>query len=111
MIIPLTLLVVFVILAVLLRALLAPLLLVLSVILSFAAALGAGVFVSDVVFGFPGVDPSLPLIFLTEIGFIVAFGVLLDTFVVRSVIVPALVMDVGRRVWWPSRLARQRIAR
>jgi RND superfamily putative drug exporter len=170
-IIPVTLVVVFLILAVLLRALVAPLLLVLSVILSFAAALGMGVFVSDVVFGFPGVDPSLPLlsfvflvalgidyniflmarvreeahrhgtregtlrglavtgavitgagivlagtfgalavlplIFLTEIGFIVAFGVLVDTFVVRSVIVPALVIDVGRRVWWPSRLARE----
>jgi RND superfamily putative drug exporter len=171
-IIPLTLVVVFLILAVLLRALLAPLLLVLSVILSFAAALGTGVFVSDAIFGFPGVDPALPLlcfvflvalgidyniflmarvreeaikhgtregtlrglavtgavitgagivlagtfsalavlplVVLTEIGFIVAFGVLLDTFVVRSVIVPALVMDVGRRVWWPSRVAEQR---
>ena len=154
----------------LLRALVAPLLLVLSVILSFAAALGVGVFVSDVIFGFPGVDPSLPLlcfvflvalgidyniflmarvreetqrygtregtlrglavtgavitgagivlagtfgalavlplVFLTEIGFIVAFGVLLDTFVVRSLIVPALVIDIGKRVWWPSRLAK-----
>jgi len=171
-IIPLTLVVVFLILAVLLRALLAPLLLVLSVILSFAAALGFGVFVSDAIFGFPGVDPALPLlcfvflvalgidyniflmarvreeaakhgtregtlrglavtgavitgagivlagtfgalavlplVFLTEIGFIVAFGVLLDTFVVRSVIVPALAMDAGRHIWWPSRLARER---
>jgi RND superfamily putative drug exporter len=170
-IIPLTLLVVFLILAGLLRALVAPLLLVLSVILSFAAALGMGVFVSDAIFGFPGVDPALPLlcfvflvalgidyniflmarvreetqrfgtregtlrglavtgavitgagivlagtfsalavlplVFLTEIGFIVAFGVLLDTFVVRSLIVPALVIDVGARVWWPSRLARE----
>ena len=140
-------------------------------ILSFAAALGAGVFVSDVIFGFPGDGPGaaaagfvflvalgidyniflmarvreeaqrygtregtlrglavtgavitgagivlagtfgalavLPLVFLTEIGFIVAFGVLLDTFVVRSVIVPALVMDVGRKVWWPSKLAKR----
>ncbi len=169
-IIPLTLVVVFLILAALLRALLAPLLLILSVILSFAAALGTGVFVSDAIFGFPGVDPTLPLlcfvflvalgidyniflmarvreeaakhgtregtlrglavtgavitgagivlagtfgalavlplVVLTEIGFIVAFGVLLDTFIVRSVIVPALVVDVGRRVWWPSRLSR-----
>jgi RND superfamily putative drug exporter len=32
--------------------------------------------------------------------------VLLDTFVVRSLIVPALVIDVGKRVWWPSRLAK-----
>jgi putative drug exporter of the RND superfamily len=169
-IIPITLVVVFLILAGLLRSILAPALLVLSVIVSFAAALGAGVFVSDVIFGFPGIDPSLPLlcfvflvalgidyniflmarvreetlrfgtregtlrglavtgavitgagivlagtfgalavlplIFLTEIGFIVAFGVLLDTFVVRSLIVPALVIDVGKRVWWPSRLAK-----
>ena len=143
---------VFLILAGLLRSIVAPALLVLSVIVSFAAALGVGVFVSDVVFGFPGIDPSLPLlcfvflvalgidyniflmarvreethrygtregtlrglavtgavitgagivlagtfgalavlplVFLTEIGFIVAFGVLLDTFVVRSLIVP-----------------------
>jgi RND superfamily putative drug exporter len=170
LIIPVTLVVVFLILAGLLRSLLAPALLILSVIVSFAAALGVGVFVSDVVFGFPGIDPSLPLlcfvflvalgidyniflmarvreetfahgtregtlrglavtgavitgagivlagtfgalavlplIFLTEIGFIVAFGVLLDTFVVRSLIVPALVIDVGKKVWWPSKLAK-----
>jgi RND superfamily putative drug exporter len=49
----------------------------------------------------------LPLVFLTEIGFVIAFGVLLDTFVVRSVLVPALVLDIGPGVWWPSRLARE----
>jgi RND superfamily putative drug exporter len=41
---------------------------------------------------------------MAQIAFLVAFGVLLDTFVVRSVLVPALVHDVGPRVWWPSRV-------
>ncbi|MEA2282349.1 MAG: putative drug exporter of the superfamily [Solirubrobacteraceae bacterium] len=169
-IIPIALVVVFLILAVLLRALLAPLLLVLSVIVSFMAALGVGIFAFDVIFHFPGIDPSLPLlcfvflvalgidyniflmarvreeaqrhgtregtlrglavtgavitgagivlagtfatlavlplVFLTEIGFVIAFGVLLDTFIVRSVIVPALAIDLGPRIWWPSAMAR-----
>jgi putative drug exporter of the RND superfamily len=48
----------------------------------------------------------LPLVFLTEIGVLVAFGVLLDTLLVRSVLVPALVGDIGARVWWPSRLSQ-----
>jgi putative drug exporter of the RND superfamily len=48
----------------------------------------------------------LPLVFLTEIGFVVAFGVLLDTFLVRSVLVPALVEMIGPKIWWPSQLAR-----
>ena len=169
-ILPIALVVVFLILVGLLRSITAPLVLIGTVVLSFAAAFGVGVFVFDHVFGFPGVDPAMPLltfvflvalgidyniflmarvreeaqkhgtrdgtlrglavtggvitsagivlagtfsalavmplVTLTEIGFIVAFGVLLDTFLVRSVLVPALVFDVGRRVWWPSALAR-----
>jgi RND superfamily putative drug exporter len=170
-IVPVALIVVFLILMALLRALVAPLMLVATVILSFAASLGVGAVVFDVVFGFPGSDPSLPLfafiflvalgidyniflmarvreetsrhgtregmlrglavtggvitsagivlagtfsvlgvlplVFLTEIGFVVAFGVLLDTFLVRSVLVPALTFDLGPRTWSPSRLAKQ----
>jgi RND superfamily putative drug exporter len=50
----------------------------------------------------------LPLLILTQVAFIVAFGVLLDTFVVRSLVVPAAVYLLGDHVWWPSRLARRR---
>jgi RND superfamily putative drug exporter len=167
---PIVLVVVFLILVLLLRAITAPLILIGTVILSFLAALGVGYFAFDVIFDFPGSDPSLPLfafvflvalgvdyniflmarareetlkhgtregmlralavtggvitsagivlagtfsvlavlplVFLTEIGFVVAFGVLLDTFLVRSVLVPAIVMKLGPKVWWPSRLAK-----
>ena len=167
---PIVLVVVFLILMLLLRAVIAPLLLIGTVILSFGAALGVGYLVYDVIFDFPGSDPSLPLfafiflvalgvdyniflvarareetirhgtregmlralavtggvitsagivlagtfsvlavlplVFLTEIGFVVAFGVLLDTFLVRSVLVPALVLMLGPKVWWPSKLAQ-----
>ncbi len=170
-IMPVVLVVVFLILAALLRAVVGPLFLIGTVIVSYAAALGVGSFLFDTVFGFPGVDPGLPLfafiflvalgvdyniflmarareetqrrgtregivralavtgtvitsagivlagtfsilgvlplVFLTEIGFTVAFGVLLDTFLVRSVLVPALVLDIGPKTWWPSRLARE----
>ena len=166
---PIALFVVLLILIALLRAIVAPLLLIATVVLSFAAALGFSLVVFDVVFGFVGIDPSLPLyafvflvglgidyniflmtrvreetqrygtrkgmvrglavtgavitsagivlagtfsvlavlplVFLTEIGFVIAFGVLLDALVVRSVLVPALVLDVGPKIWWPSRLA------
>jgi RND superfamily putative drug exporter len=168
---PIVLVVVLVILVILLRSVLAPVLLVATVILSFVAALGVGYFAFDVLFDFPGSDPSLPLfafvflvalgvdyniflvarareetlkhgtregvlralavtggvitsagivlagtfsvlavlplVFLTEIGFVVAFGVLLDTFLVRSVLVPALFLDIGKKVWWPSALAKR----
>ncbi|MEU3061742.1 MMPL family transporter [Streptomyces subrutilus] len=44
----------------------------------------------------------IPLAFLVQIAFIVAFGVLLDTLVVRSLLVPALVRDLGPKSWWPG---------
>ncbi|WP_418276622.1 MMPL family transporter [Isoptericola jiangsuensis] len=48
----------------------------------------------------------IPLLFLAQLAFIVSFGVLIDTLVVRSLLVPALVHDIGDRVWWPARLGR-----
>jgi RND superfamily putative drug exporter len=48
----------------------------------------------------------IPVLFLAQIAFIVAFGVLLDTLLVRSLLVPALAYDLGRVIWWPSKLAK-----
>ena len=53
---------------------------------------------------------TLPLVEFTEIGFAVALGVLLDTIIVRSVLVTALTLDIGRHIWWPSALARHETA-
>ncbi len=50
----------------------------------------------------------IPILFLAEISFIVAFGVLLDTLIVRSLLVPSLTLEVGKRMWWPSRIWRSR---
>jgi RND superfamily putative drug exporter len=51
---------------------------------------------------------TLPVVAFAEIGIAVALGVLLDTIVVRSVLVTALNLDIGRHLWWPSKLAKKR---
>ena len=50
----------------------------------------------------------LPLVPLAELGFAVAFGVLLDTIIVRSILVPALVHEIGPKIWWPSKLQHEK---
>lgn len=49
----------------------------------------------------------LPILFLAQIAFIVAFGVLLDTIIVRSLLVPALTLEIGKFMWWPSKLSKK----
>ncbi len=49
----------------------------------------------------------LPIMFMVQLAFLVAVGVFIDTFVVRTLQVPALCVELGRRIWWPSRLSRR----
>ncbi|WP_326688759.1 MMPL family transporter [Streptomyces sp. NBC_01795] len=49
---------------------------------------------------------SMPLVTMAQMGVLVGIGVLLDTFLVRTVLVPSLALDIGARIWWPSRLGR-----
>jgi RND superfamily putative drug exporter len=51
----------------------------------------------------------LPLVPLAQLGFAVAFGVLLDTIIVRSILVPAMVHEIGPKIWWPSKLQHEDI--
>ena len=46
----------------------------------------------------------IPILFLVQLAFIVAFGVLLDTIIVRSLLVPAFIYDLGSKSWWPAKL-------
>ncbi len=50
---------------------------------------------------------TLPLTAFAEIGFTVAFGVLLDTLIVRSILVTSLTLDIGNKIWWPGKLAKR----
>jgi RND superfamily putative drug exporter len=50
----------------------------------------------------------VPILFLVQIAFIVAFGVLLDSILVRSLLVPAITYDIGRFIWWPSKLSKSK---
>lgn len=48
----------------------------------------------------------LPLIVLTQLGIIVGLGILLDTFIVRTLVIPALFALIGDRIWWPATIAK-----
>jgi putative drug exporter of the RND superfamily len=54
-----------------------------------------------------GTLATLPLTFTLQIGFAVAFGVILDTLIVRSILVTALNLDLGRHMWWPAKISRR----
>lgn len=43
----------------------------------------------------------IPLVFMIQLAFIVAFGVLIDTLIVRTLLIPGVVLDIGPKVWWP----------
>ena len=165
-VVPAILAVVLLVLFVLLRSVLAPVVLVAVTVLSALAALGLGGWASVHIFGFPGLDNTvplfaflflvalgvdytiflvtrareetpehgtrdgivravsatgavissagivlaavfcvlgvLPLIALTQVGIIVGLGILLDTFLVRTVIIPALFTLIGPKIWWPA---------
>jgi RND superfamily putative drug exporter len=51
-----------------------------------------------------GILASLPLVFLVELGFTVALGVLIDTIIIRSVLVTAINLDLGAKIWWPGKI-------
>ncbi|UYQ62043.1 MMPL family transporter [Streptomyces peucetius] len=171
-VIPLVLAAVLLILMVLLRSIVAPLMLTAAVVAVWGAVMGLGGLLFEPVFGFEGLDPSmpllsfvflvalgvdygiflmhrmreealagaepaaaaltalrttggviasagivlaatftvlmnLPLVPLFEMGFLVAVGVLLDTFLVRTYLVTSASLLLGRRVWWPGRLSRR----
>ncbi|MYS54693.1 MMPL family transporter [Streptomyces sp. SID6013] len=50
---------------------------------------------------------SMPMVQLVELGFVIAVGVLLDTFLVRTYLVTSASVALRRRVWWPGRLSRE----
>ena len=53
---------------------------------------------------------ALPLETLFQLGFTVAFGLLVDTFVVRTILVPAIAFKLGERNWWPSKISHDQAA-
>ncbi|TDD86503.1 MMPL family transporter [Actinomadura darangshiensis] len=78
-----------------------------GVLRSLAATGGVITSAGVVVAGTFGALGVLPLAFMAEIGIAVALGVLLDTFVVRSVLVSAVALDLGRWMWWPGEIFRR----